>query len=79
MVVSKEITTNHSSTTLSTPAELLQAHTRVSPALSGRYDAGLYRANRTRADLPDAVETCGRLESLYRPWSDAAGDGETEG
>ncbi|NIL42788.1 pentapeptide repeat-containing protein [Salinispora arenicola] len=62
-------------------------HTCVSSVLSGLYDAGLYRAKLTRADLTRADlrsadltdAACGRLESLYRPWSNAAGGGETEG
>ncbi|NYT96733.1 hypothetical protein [Salinispora sp. H7-4] len=45
--------------------------------MNGRYDAGLTRADLRSANLTDAA--CGRLESLYRPWSDVAGGGESEG
>ncbi|WP_080646786.1 pentapeptide repeat-containing protein [Salinispora arenicola] len=55
--------------------------------MSGPYDAGLYRAKLTRADLTRADlrsadltdAACGRLESLYRPWSNAAGGGRQRG
>ncbi|WP_155247174.1 pentapeptide repeat-containing protein [Salinispora arenicola] len=55
--------------------------------MSGLYDAGLYRAKLTRADLTRADlrsadltdAACGQLESLYRPWSNAAGGGRQRG